>query len=53
MSKRELQLCVYCAAKMEEMVRAAGRQQPRMGVCSCCGKQTVVQAFQREKRARG
>ncbi len=43
--KKEMELCVYCAQKLDGTLDMQKRQWPVFGKCANCGKETVVQPF--------
>ena len=53
--KKEMELCVYCAQKLDGTLDMQKRQWPVFGKCANCGKETVVQPFTvgRTRRSRG
>lgn len=42
---KEMELCVYCAQKLDGTLDMKKRQWPVFGKCANCGKETVVQPF--------
>ena len=43
--KKEMELCVYCAQKLDGTLDMQKRQWPVFGKCANFGKETVVQPF--------